>query len=116
MVSNYSSQFEVSFDFFKNKLVKKLISVAGAPKPYPNMKLNIDLFKDTIKTSGEASMKMKVYFMPEYFKIKYSNGRVERMLSTSNENGYYKMQFINLQNQKSDSMDIVIDDPLGLTK
>lgn len=116
MVSNYSAQFEVSFDFFKNKLMKKLISVAGAPKPYPNMRLNIDLFKDTIKTSGETSMKMKVYFMPEYFKIKYSNGRVEKMLSTSNENGYYKMQFINLQNQKSDSMDIVIDDPLGLAK
>jgi len=116
MVSNYSSQFEVSFDFFKNKITKNLISVAGAPKPYPNMKLNIDLFKDTIKTSGEASMKMKVYFMPEYFKIKYSSGRIEKMLSTSSENGYYKMQFINLQNQKSDSMDIVIDDPLGLAK
>ena len=115
-VSNYSAQFEVSFDFYKNALVKKLISVAGAPKPYPNMKLNIDLFKDVIKTNGEASMKMKIYFMPEYFKIKYTNGRVEKMLSTSEDNAYYRMQFINLQNQKSDILDIVINDPLDLTK
>lgn len=116
MSSNYSAQFEVTFDFYKNTLIKKLISSAGAPKPYPNLYLRIDAFKDVIKTSGESSMKLKVYFMPEYFKIRYGDSRIQRMVSTKQDNSYYKIQFINLQNQKSDSLKIVIDDPLELTK
>jgi len=116
MSSNYSSQFEVSFDFFKNTIIKKFISSAGAPKPYPNLYLNIDAFKDVIKTSGAASTKLKVYFMPEYYKIEYNNRRIERMLATKQDNAYYKIQFINLQNQKSDSLKITIDDPHELTK
>lgn len=116
MSSNYSSQFEVSFDFFKNVLTKKLISSAGAPKPYPNLYLNIDAFKDVIKTSGMSSTRLKVYFMPEYFKIMYGDHRIQRMVSTKQDNAYYKIQFINLQNQKSDSLKITIDDPHELTK
>jgi hypothetical protein len=123
MVSNYGSQFEVSFDFFKNRIVKQFVSSEGAPRQYPNMKLNIDLFKDVIKTEGQASLRMKVYFMPEYFKIRYPNVsdndeiiKVQKMVSTSNEGSYYKMQFINLQNQKSDNLKIIIDDPDGMTK
>jgi len=110
MVSNYSSQVEVTFDFFKNVLSKKLISVAGAPRQYPNMYLNMDLFKDVIKASGPASTKMEVYFMPEYFKLAYSD-RIEKVLFTEQDNAYYKLQFINLQNQKSDSLKINIKDP-----
>lgn len=111
MVSNYSSQFEVSFDFFKNKLVKKNISSPGAPRQYPNMYLNVDLFKDVIKTSGAESFKMKIYFMPEYFKISRGDNSVETLVSTKQKNSFYKLQFINLQNQKSDSLKITIDDP-----
>jgi len=116
MVSNYSSQFEVTFDFFKNKIVKRLISNAGAPRQYPNMYLNLDLFKDVIKTSGQESSTMKIYFMPEYFKIKYNNNHVQTMVSTKQQDAFYKMQFINLQNQKSDSLKITINDPYGLVK
>jgi len=116
MVSNYSAQFEVSFDFYKNKLVKKFISSAGAPRPYPNMRIDADLFKDTIKVKGSSSVKMKVYFVPEYFKVIDNNGKVTRLVSTKSENSFYKIQFINLQNQKSDSLKITIDDPENLTK
>lgn len=115
MSSNYGSQFEVTFDFFKNILVKKLISSAGAPKPYPNLHINVDAFKDVIKTDGFSSTKLKVYFMPEYFKIINETGLIQRMVSTKQDNAYYKIQFINLQNQKSDSLKIVIDDPYELT-
>lgn len=113
-ISNYSSQFEVSFDFFKNKITKKLISTQGAPRPYPNLLLNSDLFRDVIKTEGADSLKMKVYFMPEYFKIRYGNGSVSKMVATSESNSYYKMQFINTQNQKTESLKITVDDPYGL--
>jgi hypothetical protein len=97
-------------------LINKLISSAGGPKPYPNLYLNIDAFKDVIKTSGMSSTKLKVYFMPEYFKIMYGDYRIQRMVSTKQDNAYYKIQFINLQNQKSDSLKITIDDPHELTK
>ncbi len=116
MSSNYGAQFEVVFDFFKNALVKKLISSPGAPKPYPNLYVKIDAFKDVIKTSGINSTKLKIYFMPEYFKVSYSNGRIQRMVTTKQDNAYYKIQFINLQNQKGDSLKINIDDPHELTK
>lgn len=116
LISNYSAQFEVMFDFFKNTLVKKLISNAGAPRPYPNLLLNIDAFKDVIQTSGMSSKKLKIYFMPEYFAVKYNSGRTQRMLTTKQDGlgGYYKLQFINTQNQKTDSLKINIDDPNNL--
>jgi len=116
LISNYGMQLEVTFDFFKNQLIKKMVSVSGSPRQYPNMYSDVDLFKDVISTSGEASMKMKVYFMPEYYKIKYNNGSVERLVFTSEENAKYKIQFINTQNQKSESLEISIEDPHGLTK
>lgn len=118
LISNYSAQFEVSFDFFKNSLVKKLTSNAGAPRPYPNMMLNADLFKDTIQTSGMSSKKLKIYFMPEYFKVYYNSKQVQKIITTNQDGlgGYYKLQFINTQNQKSDSLKIRIDDPNGLSQ
>lgn len=36
LCSNYSLQFQVGFNRFENRLVKKLVSVSGAPKQYPN--------------------------------------------------------------------------------
>jgi hypothetical protein len=115
-ISNYGAQFEVTFDFYKNKLIKKLMSVKGAPRPYPNLLLRVDLFKDVIMTEGASSQKMKVYFMPEYYKVRYDNGLVTSLVGSAQQNAYYKMQFINTQNQKTDSLKIVVDDPYDLTK
>ena len=116
LISNYSAQFEVGFNFFKNRLDINLISRSGAPRQYPNLNLETDLFKDTISVSGQASAKMKVYFMPEYFKLYYGKeSKIEKVLSTKQENAYYKLQFINVQNQKTDSLKITIDDPLNLS-
>lgn len=113
-VSNYGPQFEVSFDFFENRLKKKLISRAGAPRQYPNLYLQKDLFKDTIKVSGKNSKKLKLYFMPEYFKLHYNNESEIKTFFTDKDNAYYKVQFVNLENQKSDSLKIVINDPNNL--
>jgi hypothetical protein len=114
--STYSAQFEVTFDFFKNIIVKKLISIAGAPKPYPNLKLKIDLFKDVIKVSGQASKKMKVYFKPECYKIQYNKNLLQRVVLSKQDGAFYTMQFINLQNQKSEQLKIEINDPQSFTK
>jgi hypothetical protein len=111
LISNYSSQFEVTFDFLKNQLVKKIISNSGAPRAYPNMYLMTDTFKDVIKTSGGFSKKMKIYFMPDYLKLgNQQNGIIQKMVETKQSDSFYKIQFINLQNQKSDSIKIKIDD------
>jgi hypothetical protein len=114
IISNYSAQFEVTFDFFKNKLITKLISLPGAPRQYPNLYLEVDTFKDTIQARGEFSKNLKIYFMPEYFKLQYANKTVQRMVATKQLNSFYKIQFINTQNQKSDSVKIVINDPQNL--
>ena len=123
LISNYSAQFEVYFDFFQNKLIKKEISSAGAPRPYPNIDLDISVFKDVISVSGEASKKLKVYFTPEYFNIKpypitYPD-QSKTILTTTNpsskQKGYYKLQIINIQNQKSDFLKISVEDPFGKT-
>lgn len=113
-VSNYSKQVEVSFDFFKNQLTTKMVSYSQAPRPYPNLYLELDLFKDTIKVSGVSSTNMKVYFMPEYFRISNNARKIQKMVSTNQDGGYYRMQFINTQNQKTEFLDIKIDDPNGL--
>lgn len=114
IISNYSAQFEVSFDFFANKLVKKMISRAGAPRQYPNLKLNIDLFKDTI-SPGKTSKNLRIYFNPDYFKTyTYSTSFINNLLGTNQSKSYYKMQFINTQNQKTASLKITVDDPKNL--
>lgn len=110
LTSNYSMQFEVFFDRFKNKIEKKMISGSGAPKPYPNMYLQEEVFVDTIKDSGHT--RLKIYFDPEYLSVFY--GRKSNtdlgLLATNRTGGSYKMQFINVDLQKSQTIDIILDD------
>lgn len=110
LTSNYSEQFEVSFDKFKNKIIKSLISHSGAPKPYPNLYLEEDMFVDTIKVSGASSKRMKVYLNPEHFSVVDDESRVKSRLQTNQSKGSYTIQFLNVDNQKSATLDITIDD------
>lgn len=107
--SNLSAQFQVYYDPFSNKLVKKLISHSGAPKHYPNIYLNEDAFIDVIKIGGEFSKKLKIVFNPEYYTITDNNDNQRKTLVTS-DIGKYKLQLINTDNQKLASVDIFIDD------
>jgi hypothetical protein len=133
--SNYSSQHEVSFDRTKNKLRTKLVSKRNAPKPYPNLYLNEDLFADTMKDSGHK--RLRVFFDPEYYDIfevidggkstnKTSKGsgsqiRAEssarRRLRIKNSLGLignnYKIQIINVDRQLSKMINIDIVDQSG---
>ena len=107
--SNYSMQFEISFDRFKNKIVKKLISNSGAPKSYPNMYLKtLDTFIDTIKNSGHT--KMDIYFDPEFLEIVNRDGNSMGLLSTDRTGGKYKLGIINVDVQKQETLEINLRD------
>ena len=119
--SNYSSQFRVRFDVSKNKLKIDVISRSGAPKPYPNIYLNQDLFVDTIKDSGHS--RMRIFFDPEHsdvFKTRvietYRKGKPVTIKNTEFLDliaNKYKLQIINVDNQLSKVLDISINDESG---
>lgn len=111
--SNYGPQFEVGFDVFKNKLTVNLVSHSGAPKSYPNMYLQADAFIDAIKVSGPNTRTMKIYFMPEYYEVKYgpaSKETREKTITTLQQGGDYRLQLINLDMQESSLITVGIDD------
>lgn len=108
MSSNYSDQFEVSFDRFKNRLVKKRLSASGAPKHYPNMYLLADTFVDMIIDEGHRAV--DVVFDPEHLAAFDSERRDLGLLATTNDGGRYRLQFINLDLQKQRVLEIAIDD------
>jgi hypothetical protein len=103
--SNYSEQFQVKFDQYSNKLIKKLISTQNAPKSYPNMYLERDLFIDSIKTSNKNTMHF--YFTPTCYAV--NNENVKSNVIVTN-NGNYKVNFINIENQDSIQLTITLND------
>lgn len=110
MTSGYSAQFEIWFDVFKNRIEKKLISHSGAPKHYPNLYLEQDLFVDTMNISGKHTRTMNIYFNPEFYSLFNDKKTNVKLLETDKTAGSYKLQFINLDLQLSDTIDINITD------
>lgn len=108
LCSNYSLQFQASFDRFANKLVKKLISVSGAPKQYPNAYLNADTFVDTIKDSGHTNI--RVVFNPEYLTLVNGAKADMGLLKTDRVKGKYRLQLINIDLQAQANVEIVLED------
>lgn len=105
--SNYSTQFQVSFNRFTNRLEKKVISLSGAPKAYPNAFLQQDTFVDTIKTSGHS--KVKVVFNPEFLKLIDSQGNDLQLVRTDN-GAEYRLQMINVDIQQQQNVKIKLED------
>jgi len=105
--SNYSIQFEISFNKFKNKLVKKLVSLSGAPKPYPNFFLQRDTFVDSIRTSGAKSA--RIIFNPEYLNVVDRKGNDLRLLKTE-QKSVYRLQMINVDLQQQQVLNIKLLD------
>jgi hypothetical protein len=115
--SNYSEQFELSFDTMKNALVKKHVAYSNAPKPYPNYHLRDEyaesvssssLVIDAIKDSNHS--RMKIFFDPEYLKVTDRKGNDLELIADGNDGSMYKMQIINIDRQISQIVDIKIDD------
>jgi len=108
LTSNYSEQFMVSFDSSKNQLKKTLVSVAGAPKQYPNLYIQNDLFIDSIKTSDK--MTLHVYMTPDCYDVINGEGQTTNVINSSNKGSKYKINFINIENQLSSQLEISISD------
>lgn len=113
LTSNYGAQFELSFDRFKNQLYKTLISHRGAPKPYPNLYIPGKGFVDVAHVGGNHTKRLSLYFVPQFYELEDEKGRMHRVLSTNQTNGMYKFQFINVDNQKSETITVKIDDRLA---
>lgn len=109
--SNYSEQFKVRFDAFKNKLEIVLVSISGAPKQYPNLYLEKDLFVDTIKSSNKNTLNL--YFTPTCYKTN-SNGKVKDVVYfTAGKKGGFLINFINTDNQKISNLNIFVTKALN---
>lgn len=107
-----SAQYQVWYDPFKNKLQIAHLSHLGAPKSYPNLYLDGDIFTNTIKVGGPRSKSCKLYFNPEFYYLYDDHNRLSPVLATQQRGGSYKLQFINLDNGKSQDIDILINDQL----
>ena len=106
--SNYSIQFAVGFDRYKNVLTKELVSAAGAPKPYPNFLLEEELTSVAMKDSNHFNA--RIYFDPEYLTIVDGNGEDMEVLATNKNEGTYKLSFINIERQKSQIVTFNVED------
>jgi hypothetical protein len=106
--SNYSEQFRVTFDPYANKLVTKLVSIAGAPKQYPNMYLEEDLFLDTIKISNKKNL--YVYLTPDCLTVKKTDQSKIDILNSSKNGSEYVINFINTDKGEGRKLEINIDD------
>ena len=106
--SNYSEQMEISFDRYRNSLVKKMISPSGAPKPYPNFYLKAGLTVDSMKDSNHFTA--TIFFDPEYLSIVDKNNENMHVLATDKNAGVYKLQILNVDRQKSKVITISVED------
>jgi hypothetical protein len=118
--SNFSSQIEITYDKYSNRVTAKSISKSGAPRPYPNIYLNVDTFVDTMKLSGYK--KLNIYFDPDYAKVQQrvinADGSspppidLDHIVFTSGEgvDNEYKLLIVNTDMQKSQTLTIKIRD------
>lgn len=131
--SGYSVQTKVTFRKTENKLILRRVSKQGAPKQYPNFFVDPDedpntfvntLTQDCIKSSGYD--RLRIYFDPDGMKYqKFANGSSqEKQIFHTNtatgvdgqhdpSNSRYKLSLINTDRQKSQNLEILIEDARG---
>ncbi len=89
LVSNYSTQFRVTFNRRLNTIIVKSISSSGAPRSYPNLYLNNpdSLTLDSI--SGRGPTRMRIVFDPEYHDVTASGFNLELLKFIENDAKYF---------------------------
>jgi hypothetical protein len=108
--SNYGIQYQVSFDKYKNEIIKKMISHSGAPKPYPNLYLPGKGMVDVARVNGHYSKRLFVYFSPQGHKLFDNNNQIMSELQTQKNKGHYEFNFINVDNLKNQILKINLKD------
>lgn len=118
--SNYGPQVKVSRNRYTNKVTRTIISGPNAPKPYPNLLINQDAFIDSIKVSNYK--KLKLFFDPEYYQVFKNEELKEKgnnhnrkeinldFLAIDPDKFTYKLQIINIDNQKDQIVNIKLAD------
>ena len=107
--SGYSMQIQVRFDTNKNRINKQIISFGGAPKSYPNMQLNADLFTNVMKVSGHV--RARIIFDPEFLRVTDTSNNDLRLIAAHNIDGSkYQLQIINTDVQQEEVVDVVVND------
>jgi hypothetical protein len=116
LTSGYSDQFMVSYDRFTNTTNAKFISKSGAPKPYPNIFLEVDALPDVIK--AQNANKISVFFTPECKSIQsFVDGElVPGDTFIDKDIGNYKIQLINTETQESANVVFSIEEEEFLTE
>lgn len=106
-ISNYSEQFSVTFDVFKNKLLVKRISRSGAPRVYPNVYVETNAFVDNI---DENCDQMTVTLSPDAFTLTDTDDMQIKHAATTSDGSYYVVGIIDVKNGDSDSFNIELND------
>jgi hypothetical protein len=105
--SRYSAQYKVSFDKILGRIKVDIISISGAPKSYPNIFLNEDVFTDSIKDQNHSAL--EIYFNPDYLKLFNNNDNQLNFLAIGDKNSY-QLQFINLDVAEQQILTIKLND------
>ncbi len=129
MSSNLGLQVQVERDRYTNKVSRKVMSRPGAPKPYPNLFINVDGFQDVMKLSNYD--RIKVFLDPEYYRVTKTETRNipipgthfnlpfptevdQSFLAIDPNNFRYSMHIINTDNQKDALVKIKISKKASL--
>lgn len=100
--SCYSNQIGVSFNRERNTIERTDISPPGAPKTYPNLLVNKDVFLDTIKNEGYSQM--TVVLNPDFMQLRNIRGEDLSLVKTQESGGEYVIKLINLDLQKDQTV------------
>ena len=112
MTSHLSTQISVKYNKHMNKGEVKMVSRENAPKPYPNIFIEKDLFLDAIKLSHHD--RMTVFFDPDAFVVKKTDNEAGEydlnLLSINTDQATYKFHIVNLDSIENKEISIKIVD------
>jgi hypothetical protein len=109
-VSNYSSQYRVTFNKRLNNIVVKCVSPQGAPRPYPNLYVNLPgtLTIDSITRSNVN--KITVVFDPEYLEVTDRDGNDLGLIKYGSESAKYYVNVIDTSRAEQVAVPVTIND------
>lgn len=100
--SCYSNQIGISFNRQRNTIERVDISPPGAPKTYPNLLIDKQVFVDTIKNEGYSQM--TVVLNPDFLELKNIRGDDLSLIKTRESGSEYVIKLINLDLQKDQTV------------
>jgi len=100
--SCYSNQIGVKFNRERNTIERVDISPPGAPKTYPNLLIDKQVFVDTIKNEGYSQVTLVLN--PDFLELNNIQGDDLSLIKTKESGGQYIMKLINLDLQKDQTL------------